>query len=183
MKYGFACLVLPLALAAQTASAAPIVYTITGAYAASFTLDDTPNFTGIASDPQFAFLDPTDPNVFYISNVTGSFGGYTGLAGITFYNDIEEGGLSILFENPGSGNYDIVNIYGTQLFTGPVDAPTLVAPPGPILTALDASDPTGQTYIGYVPEPASWLMLAAGFGLAGATMRHRRGTRLSVQYI
>lgn len=28
---------------------------------------------------------------------------------------------------------------------------------------------------GFVPEPASWAMLIAGFGLVGATMRRRRG--------
>ncbi|MFZ4381623.1 MAG: PEPxxWA-CTERM sorting domain-containing protein [Sandarakinorhabdus sp.] len=29
-----------------------------------------------------------------------------------------------------------------------------------------------------MPEPANWVMLIAGFGLAGATLRrHRRGRR------
>jgi hypothetical protein len=32
-----------------------------------------------------------------------------------------------------------------------------------------------QPPVGGVPEPASWAMLIAGFGLTGAAMRHRRG--------
>lgn len=33
---------------------------------------------------------------------------------------------------------------------------------------------------GGVPEPASWAMLLAGFGLTGAAMRRRRGHRLDI---
>ena len=29
--------------------------------------------------------------------------------------------------------------------------------------------------VGFVPEPASWMMLIAGFGLVGAAMRRRKG--------
>jgi len=42
------------------------------------------------------------------------------------------------------------------------------------LLAIDGS-PGGFSYAaGAVPEPASWAMLIAGFGLVGAVLRRRR---------
>ena len=41
----------------------------------------------------------------------------------------------------------------------------------PVLTVLTSEGPSS---LAAVPEPASWAMMVAGFGLAGATMRRRR---------
>lgn len=59
---------------------------------------------------------------------------------------------------------------------------------------LDSGDPSARVSIGYsgsarlvsidgvlvpgVPEPASWAMMIAGFGLTGAALRHRRSPRV-----
>ena len=38
---------------------------------------------------------------------------------------------------------------------------------------------TASTTFGAVPEPSSWMMLIAGFGLSGAAMRRQRGAAMS----
>jgi hypothetical protein len=43
------------------------------------------------------------------------------------------------------------------------------------LTAIDGN-PGAFAYAGAVPEPASWAMLIAGFGLVGAVMRRQART-------
>ncbi|MBO9671157.1 MAG: PEP-CTERM sorting domain-containing protein [Sphingobium sp.] len=168
----------PLALAVQPASAAPLLYTITGSYAASFTLDDHPVAGADASAPNYFFPDSTDPDVFYIANVAGTFGGHAGIGGLTFYSAAALGGLTITFLNPDTNIYDTVNLTGIQLFKGPVDAPTLITF-GP--AAFDDYDtPGARSYVAQaVPEPASWAMLAVGLGVVGAAMRRRRTVRVA----
>ena len=61
-----------------------------------------------------------------------------------------------------AANY--INLYNT----GP-DLPVAGNGPGSIAASATYVDVTGQ-----VPEPASWAMLIAGFGLSGAAMRRRR---------
>lgn len=68
---------------------------------------------------------------------------------------------------------------------------TCVSPPGTETVFLDGGNtafetvrPTGVQVLasvnGAVPEPASWAMMIAGFGLAGAALRRRQ--RVSVSY-
>ena len=180
MKKMAFCLALPLALFAQNAQAAQMIYTITGDYEASFVLDQMPTAGPDASAPDYFFTDPTDDQIFYITNVTGSFGGHSGLGGLSFYTDAADGGLTIAFLNPNTNLYDIVNLTGAQLFTGDVAAPILLAF-GP--TGFDDYDtPGAKSYTltaKAVPEPASWAMMIGGLGLMGAAMRRRPSAKIA----
>jgi hypothetical protein len=44
---------------------------------------------------------------------------------------------------------------------------------------VDFTLPSGVTYGGGVPEPASWALMLAGFGALGAAIRSRRGLALA----
>lgn len=82
--------------------------------------------------------------------------------------------------------------YGPQVFTGTVDAPVfqlgtfyMTDWTTQYITSalLISADPNAappvypQVGEGAVPEPASWALMVAGFGLAGAAMRHQRRVR------
>jgi hypothetical protein len=54
-----------------------------------------------------------------------------------------------------------------------IPAPGIQAVPGQTLSTFD---PAFSGAFGTVPEPASWAMLIAGFGLVGAVLRRRRVT-------
>ncbi len=159
---------------AQPTTGSALLFTITGSYEASFILDDHPASYTDPLSTHF-FLDSGDPTVFYVSDVAGTFGGFSGKAGLTFYEDIlgGDGGLTVLFAKPVTGDFEDAEPVSPQLFTGPVSAPVLFAF-GPT-TFSDFSDPAilttiSATLVGTapVPEPASWLMLVGGLGLAGA---------------
>jgi hypothetical protein len=59
-------------------------------------------------------------------------------------------------------NISIFNASGATLYSGSFDAQRVTS----VSTTFDAA--------GAVPEPASWAMLIAGFGLTGAAARRRR---------
>jgi hypothetical protein len=67
-------------------------------------------------------------------------------------------------------------LYGPDLFTGPVYAPTFKL--GAFRLHEFGSGNTYQinitTVAGAVPEPASWGLMVAGFGLAGGAVRRQR---------
>jgi hypothetical protein len=158
---------LVLAATAPT-SAATLLYSVSGAYNATFTIDTDP----------LVSIDPGDPEVFYVTPVPGTFAGHAGEAGLTFYSGVAGGGMTITFFNPGTNLYDIPSPVGMQLYTGPVSSPTLLAFAPTSFDDFD--DPTrGYTISALVlavPEPASWAMLVAGLGLAGAALRSRKAS-------
>ncbi len=72
------------------------------------------------------------------------------------------GGIFTCSNDPGSAF-----LIGTDYFTGDYD---FVAGNGPLLVA---------TAVPGVPEPTSWAMLIAGFGLTGAALRRRKSARVA----
>ena len=160
-----------LLLAGAPASAATLLYTVTGAYTASFELNNKP----------VSLVDPSDPNAFFVFDVPGTFGGYAGIGGLTFYSAAEGGGFTTTFLNPDTSTYDLSNPVGLQLFTGPLSHPTLLAFGPTIFT--DYYDPrltyTISAIVTDVPEPASWAMMIAGLGLIGGLSRRRPIVRLA----
>jgi hypothetical protein len=108
---------------------------------------------------------PVDyPNIWHSDTDTGveflevTFaGGPANLKGITIYG-----------RSPCCENYNLPerDIYNVTVFNG--QGETLWS------GVLDASlSETASASVSFVPEPESWAMLIAGFGLVGATMRRR----------
>lgn len=103
--------------------------------------------------------------------------------GVTFQVLNNQGGLFAGFLDRAPGNGNRVQVFGPQLFTGPTSSPTLLT--GVFLLSdvprQRVTDPLEVNYrltvtdvtAGAVPEPASWAMLIAGFGVVGGAMRRR----------
>lgn len=144
-------------------------------------------FSSVITAPstQFYFILPSDPSptmfdplaaAFTISDATlyayDSQGGFYPVKDdLTFYEFGQGGGFSITRGYTGMG----IRYYGAQLFGGALDAPVF----SPAIFTLDndffpSSSTLTITPLGAVPEPATWMMLIVGFGLAGAAVRQRR---------
>lgn len=99
---------------------------------------------------------------------------------MTFY-DLENLGALAVFDASGISLFDFT---GPQLFDGPLNAPSFLLGSFGLTDALTGApvtltigtpgsiNPLPGT--GDIPEPASWAMLIAGFGLVGAIARRRR---------
>lgn len=66
--------------------------------------------------------------------------------------------------------------FGEQLFTGTADQPTLRLGTFNFTSDRLGNPITATLTVTRVPEPGSWALLIAGFGLTGAAMRRRRIT-------
>lgn len=162
-----ACLATLVSLPAQ---AAILDFVLSGSKNATFQFDSNPipdsSSTSIFGD-QIQFTD-----------VAGIFDGVAGVA------------PSIGF---GSGLFASLNINGTSLgftqFAGPsLFGGTSTAPvfsPGVFqLTSIVSGRSTltiSQAQTGAVPEPATWALMIAGFGLTGAALRRRRQTPVALR--
>lgn len=145
------------ALTAGAADAAVLQFSFSGpGVTASFLLPESPTPTRIF------------PNEFGVGPTTGVFNA----APITFddlffFDAATDGGFAIL-----KPSGDIL-LAGAQLFTGTTAAPSFV--PGTYaLVDYDTREPGFSLSIAVVPEPATWAMMLAGFGLAGTALRRQR---------
>ncbi len=99
-----------------------------------------------------------------------------------------QGGLFAGFLDGAPNNGNRVQVFGPQLFSGPTSSPMLLT--GVFLLSdvprQRVTDPLVVNYrltvtdvtAGAVPEPATWAMLIAGFGVIGGAMRRRRAPTL-----
>ena len=166
------------AAAGSPAWAATYLFSITGDYSASFQLSSSP-----APVSSFA----SDPNFFWLTNVSGTYQGSAGARDAYFYTSAIGGGLGL--KNTNNSTFTFVSD-GPQLFTGPNTAPTfmlgtfsLVQFLGPGRYSLTISDLSGGTPpAGAVPEPATWAMMLLGFGCVGFSMRRQRRLRTRLTY-
>jgi|GEM_PF-1302518 len=86
-------------------------------------------------------------------------------------------GTSLYHNGSGRTSGNTFRIYGEALIRDPGNGG---GDGDPCHTNLPLACGGGST--GAVPEPASWALMIAGFGLAGATLRQRRGA-LRLQHI
>ena len=157
-------------MVASPASAALLNFQLTGSQQASFQIDTetAPNFFNTSS---------LIGNQVRFDNVTGIFGGVSGLASISFGTnliaDLNINGTALGFTQL-SGN-------GPDLFTG--------NPADPVFTlgSFNLSNPFfGQndvltiSAVAAVPEPSTWAMMILGFAGVGFVAYRRNGKRALV---
>jgi len=160
------------------ASATSVLFNFTGSATASFTLLQSPT-------PSFV-----NPNNFGFNSVAGTFQGAPALLGVGF-------GTGGDF-NLASGMTYVMGLPnglpgGTNLFSGTTAAPTFNLGTysffGDIVTQNDGA-PThalGNFSLSItsvsdaVPEPSTWMMMIAGFGLLGGAMRYGNNTRIGAK--
>jgi hypothetical protein len=150
------------ALAALAAPAAAVTYV--------FTLSD--GLDGSWELPASPVPDTVFPDAFRINSVTGTLGASPFTTFMEFYLASSGGGVCADFA------CSLLDLYGPQLFSGSTAAPTFV--PGSYAMTDVFGNPVARLTIaeagggGVIPEPATWAMLIAGFGLVGAGLRRRR---------
>lgn len=152
-----------LASAGVAHATASVQFVLTGDYNATLTLPTSPV-------PAFS----TDP-FFTLSPVLVTSGGPPVTTTINFFAPSFGGGLNIFDIN---GFDFLFSSVGDVLFTGPTSSPTFRTGTFSLSRFSQTIPGNGTLTIstvgaGAVPEPASWAMLIAGFGLVGAVMRRR----------
>jgi hypothetical protein len=148
------------ALAASSpASAALVLFNITGPDAISFTVDQSP--TPLISTGQSFLLFPVSVTV----------NGIPADNPVSFFDSIAGGGLST------SG----FSFLGAQLYSGSTSAPMFTIGTYPLNLQVGGaaySLSISEVQSG-VPEPATWGMMLLGFGAVGYAMRRRKQTELT----
>jgi hypothetical protein len=160
MKHMLMTVAAPLTLAAAPADAAMFTFTLTGAYTASFEVDES------------AFLTPDDFDDYFEVEANGAIGGRTGNHIVAFNTTMFDGGLTL--------GDNFTNLWGPQLFTGTTAAPTLLTGDFSLLVDGEAGRTVSLSItapvMSAIPEPLTWSMMVIGFGAVGAAMRRRRVT-------
>ena len=155
-------------LSASPASAAPLLFTFTGnsfsgAQSASFTLDSNPTPDQINDQPVFGF------GQIFFNNVSGTFNGQAGTASLISFGT----GIASQFQIVGT-SLGFAQFAGDTVFTGSFSNP--VFSPGTYkFGGFSSGTLTISAIAAAVPEPATWAMMIAGFGMVGGALRHRRG--------
>ncbi len=141
------------------ANAALLNFNLTGDYTASWTLDSNPT------------PDWEDGSSFVFVNLPGNFPGS------------DDNRVTIVFVASNSGGGLLIDVpisfyvTGPQLFSGTTARPTFHT--GTFLLADFSDGPEDNTLViseanAAIPEPATWAMMIAGFGLIGSALRRRR---------
>lgn len=153
LKHVLASVAAPLAFAAVPADAAVFTFTLTGAYTASFEIEED------------EFLTPNDFGDYFEVAANGTIGGRTGNHIVAFNTTGFDGGLTL--------GDEFTNLWGAQLFTGTTADPVLRT--GMFTLLIDGQAGRAVSLnIAAVPEPMTWGLMVVGFGAAGAAMRRRR---------
>jgi hypothetical protein len=149
------------ALGASAAHAAVLLFTLTGAVDAQFTLDSDPLPSQFASGLELKF-DSVDVNIAGTSKDIS----------VLFYGPLESGGIS-LFDESTNPTTEYLNTEGPVLYSGSENAPSFA--PG----IFDMSSGGGNEIlaISAVPEPASWALMIVGIAGLGAALRSTRFRR------
>ncbi len=147
-----------VALAALAAPASAVTY--------AFTLSK--GLAGRWELPASPVPDADYGDAFRINSVSGTLNGTSFTSFMEFFGSNSGGGVCAGF------TCRLFDLYGPQLYTGTSAAPTFKLG---TFAMLDATGrPRATLRINALPEPGSWAMMIAGFGLVGAGLRRRRAT-------
>lgn len=162
-------------LTAGSAAAQTYTFTLNGPFAAVWTIDTATSVKESASDyvlfrdapGNYSAIPDNDGSVQYLADVlfyTSGFDG--GLQLENFYNTDVNGDPKVL-----------VSATGPQIFGGTTAAPTFTS--GSYLLNDSSNSDTRYSLTisevtAAVPEPATWSMMIAGFGMVGGSLRARR---------
>ncbi|HVB56612.1 MAG TPA: PEP-CTERM sorting domain-containing protein [Candidatus Acidoferrales bacterium] len=146
-------------------------YTLTGpdSYTASWTLSQTP--TVITSVPDTGPITVIGEGYFEAEATDFTVNGSTpDNQDLAFFLEDQLGGVIT------TPNFSTLNFYGPQLFSGPLDSPTMLTS-GTTPFVLDIGDGTNAYSLTVsdavaTPEPSSLLLL--GLGIAGLALVTRR---------
>ena len=152
------------AMSASAANATVYMFDLSGSKSASFSIDT-------AIPPAFTSASSLIGNQISYSNVAGTFGGIVGTAPSVGFGT----GLVAGFQISGT-SLGFAQFASADLFSGPLTSPVFNL--GTFsLSSIVAGASTlriSQATTGAVPEPATWMMMLAGFALTGAAIRRRR---------
>jgi hypothetical protein len=167
MKIWYISAAVCLALATP-AQAIPLLYTFAGDVNFSFQIDSSPS---AFSQGSFTFR---------VTPTSLVFNGEPALSNVVFYLSEGGGGMSLV----DAPEIFYFNSIGEQLFTGTLENPFMRTGSFPLSPFSGDAPGTGTLTVaefrgGVVPEPESWAMLIAGFGLVGAVARRRRAKALA----
>jgi hypothetical protein len=147
------------ASAVPSAASAELLFTITGGATASFIVDPSPTPTAVTA------------NYFQLYPLSGTFQGSPDSSMLAEFDD--DGGFDLL------GSTGTIVSFGIPgMFSGPLASPTfntgIYGSIGlfqgiPIDFTVTISDASAA-----VPEPSTWMMLVAGFGMIGGAIRYGR---------
>lgn len=151
-------------MTSAAAQAVPLLFTITGDYSASWTMD---------SNPKPDFIRP-DGQYFTLFGVTGTFQNATGPVDLSFYSIDYDGGLEI--DDVATGDALLVTMSNPQLYTGSQATPVFSVGKY-TMTQYGGTTPYTLT-VSAVPEPATVASMLAGLGLVGAAIRRRRAPQV-----
>jgi hypothetical protein len=154
-----------LALGAP-ADATVLIYSLTGDQTANWELD-TNQIPADASEGQGLIYD----------DIKGSFPApLSNIAEVCFFNAGIGGGLQVNT----LGTFDgVISTAGPQLYSGSEKNPTFLKGSFNFIgydVVNEVEDPSRHYTLSVtsVPEPASWVMMVAGFGLGGCAIRRAR---------
>lgn len=161
------CVVGTMLIAMSSASAEILLLKVTGDSDLSFRIDSNRAPDEIDEDGDGDGLF----EYFGFYDVPGTFGAGVPVADVYFYTVSAFGGFAVDDFQGGSGL--VLSGDGPQIFSGPVDAPTLVKG-SYALTETGGGSGKYQLTISVVPEPLSWTMMMTGFASVGYGMRRKR---------
>ena len=177
------------------AEAQTITYTFAGDFAGTIDGVDFSSagvFTGIGDVATFSMPGPS--KFVNLSSLTATLNGQTLNASTTtqfflntnnfaglFFGSAGNGGGSFAATGPGLVGYDAVSALPTTALTtygvGPV---TIFTDRGTVQLSSFGNGTFTAALAGAVPEPATWAMMIAGFGMVGGSLRRR--AKVSVSY-
>ena len=170
-RLGLALVLIGAVALPSQASAATVLFTLTGDATASFYLDQSPTPSSV------------NPNNFSINQVSGILQGVPDTFGVGFGTgggfDLGANFLKLIATT--TGNNDLFSgttanpmfNLGDYALHGNID--TLGANGNPITTVGNFN--LSITEVSAVPEPSTWMLMLVGFGAVGGSMRLARNRK------